>query len=261
MKSFFKFGLFLICCVACNSFAGTLIYKVHQEKEKIISDITIMSIDKKQVVLKVGNGIERIPLSSLVKYYNTDIKIGSVFDDGSQEYDIQVRNWKKPASRTGYSGSKKNRVVSELEFEYDIRLKQDSAKTQTNKRIKRPYFYLYVLTVDDYDNRKIFHYFSPDAAKCNFKSYDEALMMEKVYSSERESFFLDYGQWKTTSRLNWQKQKFVLDGIKERKIIATYLVVWGKDSIIYEGGEIWDPSYAIHPEWYTHPKQNQLKII
>ncbi len=248
VKKFFC-GVILAALIP-GLFGGTLIYKIGENEEKIVSDITILSINNKQVVLKVGNGIERIPLSALIKYYSTDIKIGSAFDDGSQEYDVQVRNIKKPASRTGYSGSKKNRTTSELEVEYDIRLKNN---VKNKKRsIKTPHFYLYLLTMDKSNKRKIFIFHYPDQAKCNFKNYDEALMMEKAFSSERESIYLDYGNNKNNA-LSWQTQKFVLDGIKERRIIASYLIIWGKDRIVYEGGEIWDQMESISPDWFTRP--------
>ncbi len=252
MSKFIVFLIVFIGVVSTQLMGGTLIYKVNKNEEKIISDISILSIDRKQVVLKVGNGIERIALTDLVKYYDTNIKIGSAFDDGSSQYDVQIRGLKKTASRTGYAGSQKNRTVSVIDLEYDISIKNNSGN-QSRKAIKQPYFYLYVLTTDENNKRKVFVYHYPDAAKCNFKNYDEALMMEKVLSSERESMFLEHGKWQSNANLSWQSIKFKMDGIKERKIIATYLIVWGKDRIICEEGEIWDPTYSIHPDWYARP--------
>ena len=231
--------------------AGTLVYKVGKDEEKVISDISILSIDKKQVVLKVGNGMERIPLTSLVKYYDTNIKIGSVFDDGSSEYDVQIINIKKPHTKTGYSGSKQNRTTSNIEIEYDIKTRDN--RLNARNAIKQPYFYLYVLTTDENNRRKVFNYYYPEAAKCNFKNYDEALMMEKVLSSERDSMFFEHGKWSNKGNFSWLTHKFVLEGVKERKIIAIYLIVWGKDRIVYEGGEILEHSYSINPDWHTRP--------
>ena len=251
-KVLFAIAFFCIGFVA-ETIAGTLVYKVNKDNEKIISDIKILSIDKKQIVLKVGNGMERSPLTSLVKYYDTDIKIGSVFDDGSSEYDIQIVNIKKPVSKTGLTGSKKDKVTSNIEIEYNISTKDSNVKNR--RAIKHPLFYLYVLTTDSNNKRKIFIYNYPESAKCNFKNYDEALMMEKALSSEREAMVFEHGRWSNNSFFGI-KHKFLLDGIKERKIIATYLIVWGKDKIIYEGGEIWDHSYSINPDWHTRPVNN-----
>jgi hypothetical protein len=236
--------------VISETIAGTLIYKVNKEDEKVVSEVKILSIDKKQIVLKVGNGMERIPLTSLIKYYDTDIKIGSAFDDGSCEYDIQIVGIKKPASKTGFSGSKKEKIVSNIEIEYNISTKDKTI--QSRKGIKHPHFYLYVLTSDNNNKRKVFVYNYPESAKCNFKNYDEALMMEKALASDRESMFFEHGKWSSNSF--WGiKHKFPLEGIKDRKIIATYLIVWGKEKIIYEGGEIWDHLYSINPDWHTRP--------
>ena len=146
-KVLFAITLFCIGFMA-EVIAGTLVYKVNKDNEKIISDIKILSIDKKQIVLKVGNGMERIPLTSLVKYYDTDIKIGSVFDDGSSEYDIQIVNIKKPVSKTGLTGSKKDKVTSNIEIEYNISTKDSNVKNR--RAIKHPHFYLYVLKLNPF---------------------------------------------------------------------------------------------------------------
>lgn len=242
----------LLGIVATNLFGGTLIYKVNKE-EKIISDVNIVSIDQKHLTLKVGSGTERILLSHVIKYYDTNIKIGSAFDDGSNDYSVFIRDIKYPPNKTGYIGTKKERITGDIELSYDILLDSKTANSQS--KFREPYFYLFVLTVGkDNSDRKMFDYFYPAAAKCNFKTYDEALMMEKVLSSERSTQFLEYGKFQQNSMTSWQKIKFPLEGIKDRKIIAVYLVVWGKDNIVYSQGEILDYSHSIGQDWYANPK-------
>ena len=76
----------LLCA---NTFGGTLIYKSNEGEEKRVSGLTILSIDSKKMVVRISGGTETIRLSQVIKYYDSDIRAGSEFDDGSGDYTIR----------------------------------------------------------------------------------------------------------------------------------------------------------------------------
>lgn len=232
--------------------AGTLIYRGSDRQERTISQVTIMAIDGKLVTIKVNNGTETIPISSIVKYYDTDIKGGgSAFEDDSAEYTVTLGSEKCPKS--GYETSKKKNTVTYFSIPYDVTRKPGEDQ---KRALREPYFYLFVLTAGRDGDRNMFSYSYPARGKVSMKdSYDEAKMLEKVVSLDRRLFHPDdrrrLGTPTRSGNLGGSDEaKFKLDGIKDQQIIAWYLVVWGKNKIV-TSKEWKDTGYTIRKNWWV----------
>ena len=95
MKKFFV--LFIMSSFIIPAFGGTLIYLNSQKEKKIISEIDIVSIDKKIITIKIGKTTRTLPFSSILKYYDTDINMNLAFDDITADYSIYATNEMDPA--------------------------------------------------------------------------------------------------------------------------------------------------------------------
>ena len=215
----------LLCA---NTFGGTLIYKSNEGEEKRVSGLTILSIDSKKMVVRISGGTETIRLSQVIKYYDSDIRAGSDFDDGSGDYTLRFGQEKM------VRGEKANsRMEFTIPFDVD---RTGNAKMGTPLRV--PYLYLFVL-VSDSENfqRKMFVASYPASAKISMKNYDEAKMMEKATSLDRPRYHHDdaalLGKRSRGATLEGGRlARFPLNNLRNGKIIAWYLVAWGKDSIV-----------------------------
>ncbi len=234
-----------------NAEAGTLIYRTRDNEEKTVSKVTIVTIDAKLVTIKINSGTETIPISSLVKYYDTDIKSGGEFEDNSAEYTIRLGTEKCPG--TGYETNKGKKSSSVFSISYDTMRKPG----QNQKAgIREPYLYLFVLTSGNSGERNFYSFSSSSKGKVSMRdAYDEAKMLEKVTSLDRTLIHDD-----DRNQLGRPNQRgglggtdlaeFKLDGIKDQKIIAWYLVAWGKNKI--EATKEWrDTGYNLHKTWWV----------
>ena len=258
MKKFFI--LITAVLTAMPAYCGTLIYKNSQKEKKIISEIDIVAIDKNIFTIQIGKTTRTIPYSNVIKYYDTDINLNLSFDDNTADYDIYASHVKMPMNNKGITvhkgGKKAGKQVNKVTVDYSIQMKK--LKNQSNA-IKAPYFYLYVLTSSSNNSGTSLYCFSyPEKAKIrNTKNYNEALMLEKVLSSERHNHNADYVLHGNGIKKANNTATFELTGIGNREIIAYRLVVWGKDDIIFEKNEILNMRYNISKHWYLHAKNQK----
>lgn len=234
--------LLLTLAFAFAASAGTLIYTNREGKKLTVSGIKIFSIDSKKMVVKINDGTETILLSNVVKYYDTDIKSGSAFDDNSAEYSIRLGE--------GILSDKKKSGQQTFSISFDVSRKSGRMDTQ----LRYPYIYLFVLTSGEEGNRVITSYPFPSEAKASMKNYDEAKMLEKVLSLKRKRYHSEdadrLGERVSHVQIGGAKMAtFSLNNIKNRKVIAWYVVAWGKDSIV--AVKEWrDTSYKIGKNWW-----------
>lgn len=219
---------------------GTLIYRTKKDgDEKTLSKVKLISIDKDLVTIEQGKGKKTIPLKWMVKYYDSDIATGGEqFEDETSDYTISISKIDMP--RDGVKSTKKNgRQTNKndwCEVEYSI---TRTPKEGQSKSTKMPYFYLFVLTTgsNEYGSRPEFQYYYPAMAKISSKTYDEAKIMEKISSLDRPLIYWnEQNDMRTSSsgHIGERVAKFELKGVKDRKIIAYHLIIWGKKEVIAE---------------------------
>ena len=235
--------LLLTLAFASAASAGTLIYKNREGKRLMVSGLKIFSIDSQKMVVKINDGTETIPLSQVVKYYDTEIKSGGSFDDNTAEYDIRL-------GEGTIRGDKKKNGQKTFEIPFDVFRK--SARMDTPMRY--PYLFLFVLTSNDEGHRVISSYGFPTSARLSLKNYDEAKMLEKVLSLKRPHYHSEdvnhLGGRSSGARMGGGKTAtFPLSNLKDRKIIAWYVVAWSKEAI--SAVKEWhDPQYKIGKNWW-----------
>lgn len=220
--------LMLLCgMIFCDTaLAGTLIYKNKEGAQKLVSDLTIVSIDQKKMVVRINNGTETLALSQVVKYYDTDIRISGDFDDSTGEYSVSL-------GTESFSAAKKKNGRLEFSIPYSI----NKAKgVSLSTPVRQPYFYLFVLVHDsETSDRKMMTFCYPAKAKAGMRNYDEAKMLEKAISLDRPTRYNDSFSIRRASRKRLGGERdavFQLNKIDKNAILAWYLVVWGKDSIV-----------------------------
>lgn len=232
----------LLCC-SC-SMAGTLIYKNNKGDVKRASGLKIQTIDRDRMVVRIGSGTEVIHLSRVVKYYDTDIKLNGDFDDDSGEYTVRLS---QPTMNQPKKGGRKELLVP-----YSI---VKNAGVKMGAKLRQPYFYLFILCSNDETyQRKVVTSCFPQSARASMKGYDEAKMLEKVLAMDRPDFYSAdasiMGMSKTSRRMGGSREaKIPLNSLRNDKVIAWYLVVWGKDSIV--ATESWrEPGRNIGKNWW-----------
>ena len=214
MKVFCFINIILMVCSA--SFAGTLIFKNGTR----ISDVEIISISDNQITIRKDKKKRTYPLQSIRSYYKTDLgDAGEGVSGEFADYDVKILKINMP--KKGYVIKKRKNVTSKCKIEYFISSKGSSSK------IKVPYFYLYVIVPgkNEVSEREIYRYVYPKNAKPRGKGYDEAAILKKLS---------DFGRpvWDTKHReikeeLADRKLNIALKNVKNRKILAWHLEVWG----------------------------------
>ncbi|MDD3116532.1 MAG: hypothetical protein PHO45_04115 [Victivallaceae bacterium] len=247
----FKFWIATISVFCGCVYGGTIIYKPNQESEpKQISNVKIISIENGMITMEINGGRERIKFNQIVGYYDTDLKIGSGFDDNTPEYKISVIERNIPKRAEERSG--KSRKAQFFELNYSISPVYEKGRNM--ETLKQPYFYLYVMTEGSsgVGERPITLISYPKDASVSSKIYDRAAILEKVNSSKRENLYFRHN---VSGKLSsgWHREiKIPLNRIrhKEREIIAWRLEVWGKTDMIYE--KEWTlPGTRIASKWWT----------
>ncbi len=227
--------LFLLA-VPCLLPGGTLIYRDAGGGQKIISNVKILSIDSasRLITLEMENGVETIASGRLIKYYSSDIKAGNMFEDNSDDYSITVSDIDLP-QYTRHSGKSRGKKQSRhASIVYNIR------SSDMNVSYRTPLFYLFLLTTKD-GVRKVSMVCYPNSARISSKFYDEAKMLEKaldlgracIHPRDRSRLGLRQSGGKEKSVMGGCKIDLPLSGAPDGEIIASYLVVWGKNRIIY----------------------------
>lgn len=237
--------IFLAGFVFCaDMFAGTLIYKNKAGEEKRVSGLTIVSIDGKKMVVRIKGGTETIAMSQVIKYFDTDLSVGGEMDDNTGDYTVHL----------GTEKLGRDKKSGRLEFSIPYSVNRASG-VKLGSRLRHPYFYLFVLAIDgDSGERKLMSFSYPAKARVSMKNYDEAKMMEKAISLDRPSIYgEDFGGLKRSSSNKSmggrRTASFSLNNVRNGSVIAWYLVVWGKDSIV-ETKEWRDSGSRISKNWW-----------
>jgi hypothetical protein len=226
--------------------AGTIVYRPNKDAEpRRVANVKIISIEKGVMTIEVNDGRERIPLSRVDGYYDTDLKNSSDgFDDNTPEYTVTVTNIDAPERAQKKVGNK----TSTESFKINYRIVPQYTNEHSRESVKRPYFYLYILTEgnDGGGERSIYRVCEPKLANPSKKIYDKAAVMDQVLSSKRENIYSNQGNISAYDR----QEDLSLASIRHRrKIIAWRLEIWGKTDIIYE--KDWtEPGVRIGKNWW-----------
>ena len=249
MKSFLTIFLF---AAVFSMYGGTLIYKGENDEKKVVSEIEIFSIDKNILFFKIGKNVKSLPFSKLLKYYDTDINVNLAFDDSTSDYGVHIREVKFPVNLRGITVRSNKKVENKIVVDYSIQMKKGANQKQV---FKEPYFYLYVLSTGKNSNDFAIHTFAfPKEAKMKkMNGYNEALMLEKAFSAER-SIVNPRVRYNSLLALSDNKAEINIKELGNRKIVAYYLVVWGKEDIILTKSEIFDHTCGISKNWYIFQK-------
>lgn len=231
--------------------AGTVVYRPNKEAElRRVSNVKIISIEKGIMTLEVDGGSERIPLSKVEGYYDTDLKSSSDgFDDNTPEYAVTITKIDAPERPQKKIGGKLTKETFNIEY----RINPTYTKEQTQGSVKYPYFYLYIMTENDGSGeRPIYLSYYPKLANPSKKTYDKAAIMDKVLSSKRVNLYGDRGG-SFGSISSWdRKVELPLTMIRSKnnpKIIAWHLEIWGKTDVICE--KDWkDPGSRVGNNWW-----------
>ena len=220
-----------------NLSAGTIFFKDGTK----LSDVKIISISEGEIVLEKSKTRKTYSLRQFKAYYDADIKTGDESSpDKYIDYKVNIINTKVP--KRGINSKKK---TENFEIQYTI-----SKKSGTGKKLKVPFFYLYILTTGKDDNgaRKIYDYYSPSKAKPKGKGYDVASILAKVLDFGRPEINLEHT--KARNKLMGKTVKISLKSIGDRKILAWHLEVWGNTKKIYEKTGVEYPEAGIGKHWW-----------
>jgi len=148
--------LYLICIaimITSANFAGTLIFKDGTK----ISGIDIISISDGQIIIEKDKAKRTYSIKKIKSFYKTNFEGGLNELPGEfSDYTVKIFDVKMPKKGVDSKGKTETCAIN-----YSITRKGPS------KKIKRPYFYLYVITPgkDGASGRKIYRYVYPKQAK------------------------------------------------------------------------------------------------
>ncbi|MDD3119181.1 MAG: hypothetical protein PHQ27_08390 [Victivallales bacterium] len=224
--------LALLCGGAVTLSAGTLVMK---DGEKI-SGITISAIENGNITIEKKNQKRTFPLNRIQGYYETDIKTedGAVEELADYKISVMIKAPRKGIALQKEKGRNK-KVVETFDISYHISpiLKKNGAK-----RVKAPYFYLYVLFSgedDSYGHRpmKIYYYPKEAKGKSHNKTPDRVSILTALNDFKRPTIYLD--NLSLDNRIDNQQFQIAMKGAPvNRKIIAWHLEVYGNQELLLE---------------------------
>ena len=242
MRSLLFITVFAVFFTASYSLtAGTIFFKDGTK----LSKVKIISISDGEIVLEKSKTRKTYKLRQFKAYYDTDIKTGDESSpDKYVDYKVNIIDIKVP--KKGVNSKKKTESV---EIEYTI-----SKKSGTGKKLKLPYFYLYVLTTNKENDggRKIYSFYTPSKAKPKGKGYDVASILVKVLDFSRPERRLE--NTKARNSLMGKTIKINLKSLSDRKVLAWHLEVWGNRDKIYEKTETKVSGIGIGKNWWKRLK-------
>ena len=221
--------------------AGTIFFKNGNK----LSHIKIISISDGEIVLEKNRTRKTYSLKVFKAYYEADIKEGEeASPDKYIDYKVHIINIKVP--KKGVDSKKKKESI---EIQYTI-----SKKSGSGKKMKVPYFYLYVLAADNDgdEHRKIYSYYTPKKAKLKSKGYDVASIISRVLDFSRPELRIE--NMDARNQLMGKTVKMVLTGMADRKVLAWHLEVWGNKEKVYEKSSIESPERGIGKNWWKRSR-------
>ena len=257
MRHFIISGLvvFLALSAGMKLDAATIFYKSGSGEKQALTKVKIVSISKGVMTIERDGTKRTISLSQLMEYSDSDITGGDSFEDNSADYTLTLVKVDMPKTGVVKTSAKQTTApVAVCEIEYTINRKSEEGRDIN--RVKAPYFYLYVLADggDEYNNSHFFRYSYPAEAKPGSDTFDEARITTAVQSLKRPTINLENVHALSTSKKSAmgfgdREVKIKLDKIKERRIVAYHLEVWGKSEVIAE--KDWnEPGYAKDKKWW-----------
>ena len=233
--------LFFLFLFSLYSMAGTIIFK----SGSILSKVKIISIANGTVTVEKDKARKFYKLKLIKSYYSTDLSSSTTTDPNDYaKYKVSVFNIKVP--KKGVNTKKKTSLFS---FGYNIICAKSSSK-----KLRAPYFYLYVLThgKDEYSHRHIYKYCKPKMAKPKGKGYDEAAIISKLNNFKRPIWHSDRKD--LHGGITGREIKFELKGIKNRKVLAWCLEVGGDSELVYHKDEVMQPDYKVGKKWWRRQR-------
>ena len=241
-----------LCAVFLPLHAGTMIFTGASGEEKILSNVSIESIANGQVVVKMRQGTEVIPLTSVKRYYDSNIKVSGDFEDNTAAYTVRITDPELRNTKNARKGGRQSRETLHFSLEYDLYRVKGS---KTSDPVREPFFYLYVLSSEPDGSRRFSMFSFPREAQISGKRYDEAKMLEKVLSLDRKKMYPDdlnkisHGDTQRGSFGNTAVQIPLNRIDSPGEVLAWHLVVWGKDSILLE--KDWkQSSFRLNKNWW-----------
>ena len=231
--------------------SGTIIFK----DGTVLTDVEIVGINDGMIVIEKDKTKKDYPLKNIKTFSKSDLSIAdSAIPDDSLDYKITIVNVDMPEAgknksanipETGKSNksnkidtgnTSKNKGGEQKNCEITYSISKIPDKNSKSKKIKIPYFYLYVLTSkkNDEEGRKVYRFCYPDKAKPKGKNYDLATIMEKVKSFDRPDLEEEEITLETKVNLAGRTVTFNLGTIGERKVLAYHVEAWGKTDIAAE---------------------------
>ena len=224
-----------------SSMGATIIFKSGAK----ISKVKLISIANGMVTIEKDKAQKSYRLKLLKAYYLTDIESSNnAIPDEYAKYKITVFNIKAPKKGTDIK-----KRTSKFSFGYNI-----SRSKGSSKKIRAPYFYLYILThgKDEYSHRHIYKYYKPKMAKPKGKSYDVAAILTKLNDFKRPIWHSD--RKNLHGGIAGRKIEFPLKGVKSKKVLAWRLEVWGDSELLYQKTEKQYPEVKIGKNWWRRLK-------
>ncbi len=223
-----RFSAFCICLfTVCVVFSAPLISAtiIFNDGTRL-TEIEIVSINDGKITVEKDKKRRTFPLKLLKSYFQSDIQGAESGSMPGEFGDYSVAFTKINFPDHGVD-SKGNTASAELNFFL-------KGLDSLARRVKVPYVYVYVLCSrsDDTKARPIYRYYFPDTAKPKAKNYDQAAVLEKLFAFDRPIWSTD--DHSIHSGIRGRKWKFPLKEVKDRKILAYYIEVWGNDSIVYK---------------------------
>ncbi len=211
---------------ASAGFAGTVVFKDGSS----ISDAEIVSINDGAIIIQKDNKKKRYPLDSIASYSKTNTSATGEQTEDLAPYKVSIIDIKVPKTGEDKEGNTEEFVIS-----YSI-----SKEKSESKRIKVPYFYLYVLISGDNetDERKILRFLWPDKAKPKGGGYDVPAIMERVQAFDRMTWGDDEDTPSLDNKITGREVSFPLKKVGKRHILAYHLEIWGNTEKIAEKSEV-----------------------
>jgi len=221
--------------------AGTLFFKDGSS----LSGVKIISISDGDIIIEKDRTKKSFGLRTIKAYYSTDIKSATnSTPDQFAGYRVTVFDIKAP--KKGVDSKDK---TAKFTLRYNISRKGGSTKT-----IRVPYFYHYILTngKDEYSRRQVYSYYVPKQAKPKGKGYDMAAILARLNDFSRPVWHHDRENFH--GGLMGRKIEFELRGVKDRKVLAWRLEVWGNSKRLYQKTEVQYPSAKVGKKWWKRLK-------
>jgi len=183
-----------------------------------LSGVKLISVIDGNINILKGKREKSYNLKKVKAYYATDfpsVKNESFDTAKFDQYKVAINdvNFKRRSA-------KKDKLGVVCEVGYTIHHKNK------DKKLKRPYFYLFVLLKKSDSSPKVARFCWPHNAEPKGSLYDEMEILKKVKSSKRQMYDTKRKK-KLGGGLCGRKKTFNLNNINIKNIIAWHLEVWG----------------------------------